>query len=97
MGRRVQTGLLVVAAWALALARITQAAEERGGRVEAADVHLTSSPVLAVVHYCDGSENVIDGKPRSVRFRATATVRTEGGPWTVIEDLCDTRVYLQGR
>lgn len=72
-----------------------QAAKKLGGRVDAADVHVTSSPTLAVAHYYEKGENVIDGKPQPVNIRATTTFRKEGGRWKVIGHHTDTLAYLQ--
>ena len=72
-----------------------QAARKLGGRVDAADVHVTASPTLAVVHYYEKGENVIDGKPQPVDIRATTTFRKEGGQWKVIGHHTDTLAYLQ--
>ena len=72
-----------------------QAAKKLGGKVDPADVHITSSPTLAVVHYYEKGENVIDGKPQPVNIRATTTFRKEGGQWKVIGHHTDTLAYLQ--
>ena len=72
-----------------------QAAKKLGGKVDAADVHVTASPTLAVVHYYEKGENVIDGKPQPVNIRATTTFRKEGGQWKVIGHHTDTLAYLQ--
>ena len=56
-----------------------QAAKKLGGKVNPVDVHITASPTLAVVHYYEKGENVIDGKPQPVNIRATTTFRNEGG------------------
>lgn len=72
-----------------------QAAKKLGGRVDAADVHVTSSPTLAVAHYYEKGENVIDGKPQPVNIRATTTFRKEGGRWKVVGHHTDTLAYLQ--
>ncbi|MFM9024461.1 MAG: YybH family protein [Planctomycetaceae bacterium] len=72
-----------------------QAAKKLGGRVDAADVHVTASPTLAVAHYYEKGENVIDGKPQPVNIRATTTFRKEGGQWKVIGHHTDTLAYLQ--
>jgi ketosteroid isomerase-like protein len=50
---------------------------------------------LAVVHYYEKGENVIDGKPQSVNIRATTTFRNEGGTWKVTGHHTDTLAYLQ--
>ena len=72
-----------------------QAAKKLGGRVDAANVHVTASPTLAVAHYYEKGENVIDGKPQPVNIRATTTFRKEGGRWKVIGHHTDTLAYLQ--
>jgi ketosteroid isomerase-like protein len=72
-----------------------QAARKLGGKVDAADVHVTASPTLAVAHYYEKGENVIDGKPQPVNIRATTTFRKEGGRWKVIGHHTDTLTYLQ--
>ncbi|MFM9058708.1 MAG: YybH family protein [Planctomycetaceae bacterium] len=72
-----------------------QAAKKLGGKVDAADVHVTASPTLAVAHYYEKGENVIDGKPQPVNIRATTTFRKEGGQWKVIGHHTDTLAYLQ--
>ena len=61
-----------------------QAAKKLGGKVDPVDVHITASPTLAVVHYYEKGENVIDGKPQPVNIRATTTFCNEGGKWKVI-------------
>ncbi len=72
-----------------------QAAKKLGGKVDPVDVHITASPTLAVVHYYEKGENVIDGKPQPVNIRATTTFRKEGGQWKVIGHHTDTLAYLQ--
>ena len=72
-----------------------QAAKKLGGKVDPVDVHITASPALAVVHYYEKGENVIDGKPQPVNIRATTTFRNEGGQWKVIGHHTDTLAYLQ--
>ena len=72
-----------------------QAAKKLGGKVDAADVHVTASPTLAVAHYYEKGENVIDGKAQLVNIRATTTFRKEGGQWKVIGHHTDTLTYLQ--
>jgi len=72
-----------------------QAARKLGGKVDPVDVHVTASPTLAVVHYYEKGENVIDGKPQPVSIRATTTFRKEGGHWKVIGHHTDTLAYLQ--
>jgi len=72
-----------------------QAAKKLGGKVDPVDVHITASPALAVVHYYEKGENVIDGKPQPVNIRATTTFRKEGGQWKVIGHHTDTLAYLQ--
>jgi ketosteroid isomerase-like protein len=72
-----------------------QAAKKLGGKVDPVDVHITASPTLAVVHYHEKGENVIDGKPQPVNIRATTTFRKEGGQWKVIGHHTDLLAYLQ--
>jgi ketosteroid isomerase-like protein len=72
-----------------------QAAKKLGGKVDPVDVHVTASPTLAVVHYYEKGENVIDSKPQPVSIRATTTFRKEGGQWKVIGHHTDTLAYLQ--
>jgi ketosteroid isomerase-like protein len=72
-----------------------QAAKKLGGRVDPVDVHITASPTLAVVHYYERGENVIDGKSQPVDIRATTTLRKEGGQWKVIGHHTDTLGYLR--
>ncbi len=72
-----------------------QAAKKLGGKVDPVDVHVTASPVLAVAHYFEKGENVIDGKPQPVSIRSTTTFRKEGGQWKVIGHHTDTLAYLQ--
>ncbi len=72
-----------------------QAAKKLGGKVDAVDMHITASPTLAVVHYYEKGENVIDGKPQPVSIRTTTTFRKEGGHWKVIGHHTDTLAYLQ--
>jgi ketosteroid isomerase-like protein len=72
-----------------------QASKKLAGKVDALDVHVTASPTLAVVHYDEKGENVIDGKQQPVNIRATATFRGEGGQWRVIGHHTDTLAYLQ--
>ena len=72
-----------------------QAARKLGGRVDPVDVHVTASPQLAVAHYFEKGENIIDGKPQPVSIRTTTTVRKEGGQWKVIGHHTDTLPYLQ--
>ena len=73
----------------------TQAAKKLGGKVDPVDVHVTASATLAVVHYWEKGENVIDGKPQPVSIRTTTTLRKEGGHWKVIGHHTDTLAYLQ--
>jgi ketosteroid isomerase-like protein len=72
-----------------------QAAKKLGGKVDPVDVHVTASPTLAVVHYNEKGENVIDGKPQPVNIRTTTTFRKESGQWKVIGHHTDTLEYLQ--
>jgi len=72
-----------------------QAAKKLGGKVDPVDVHITASPTLAVVHYYEKGENVIDGKPQPVSIRATTTFRKEGGQWKVIGHHTDMLSFLQ--
>lgn len=72
-----------------------QAAKKLGGKVDAVDVHITASPTLAVVHYYEKGENVIEGKPQPVNIRATTTFRKEGDKWKVIGHHTDLLAYLQ--
>ena len=72
-----------------------QAAKKLGGKVDPVDVHITASPTLAVVHYYEKGENVVDGKPQPVNIRATTTFRKEGNQWKVIGHHTDTLAYLQ--
>jgi len=72
-----------------------QAAKKLGGKVDPVDVHITASPTLAVVHYYEKGENIINGKPQPVDIRATTTFRKEGGVWKVIAHHTDTLAYLQ--
>jgi D-alanine--D-alanine ligase len=80
---------------ASALSMDKQAAKKLGGRVDPVDVHITASPTLAVVHYYERGENVIDGTPQPVDIRATTTLRKEGGQWKVIGHHTDTLGYLR--
>ena len=72
-----------------------QAAKKLGGKVDPVDVHVTASPALAVAHYYEKGENVIDGKPQPVSIRSTTIFRKEGGQWKVIGHHTDTLAYLQ--
>ena len=72
-----------------------QAAKKLGGKVDPANVHIIASPTLAVVHYEEKGENVIDGKPQPVSIRTTTTFRKEAGVWKVIGHHTDTLAYLQ--
>ncbi|MGI9178244.1 MAG: YybH family protein, partial [Pirellulales bacterium] len=72
-----------------------QAAKKLGGKVDPVDLHVAASPTLAVVHYYEKGENVIDGKPQPVNIRATTTFRKEDGQWKVIGHHTDTLAYLQ--
>jgi ketosteroid isomerase-like protein len=72
-----------------------QAAKKLGGKVDAGDLHITASPTLAIAHYYEKGENVIDGKPQPVNIRTTTTFRKEGGQWKVIGHHTDTLAYLQ--
>jgi len=72
-----------------------QAAKKLGGKVDPVDVHITASPTLAVVHYYEKGENVIDGKPQPVNIRTTTTFRKEAGQWKVIGHHTDVLAYLQ--
>ena len=72
-----------------------QAAKKLGGKVDPVDVHITASPALAVVHYYEKGENVIDGKPQPVSIRTTTTFRKEGGQWNVIGHHTDMLSFLQ--
>jgi len=72
-----------------------QAAKKLGGKVDPVDVRITASPTLAVVHYRETGENVVDGKPQPVNIRATTTFRKEGGKWKVIGHHTDLLAYLQ--
>jgi len=72
-----------------------QAAKKLGGKVDATDMHIVASPHLAVAHYFEKGENVIDGKPQPVSIRTTTTLRKENGEWKVIGHHTDTLAYLQ--
>jgi len=72
-----------------------QASKKLGGKVGAVDLHITASPTLAIAHYYEKGENVIDGKPQPVNIRTTTTLRKEGGQWKVIGHHTDTLAYLQ--
>ena len=72
-----------------------QAERKLGGKVHPVDVHVTASPQLAVAHYYEKGENVIDGKSQPVSIRATTTFRKEAGQWKVIGHHTDTLPYLQ--
>ena len=72
-----------------------QAAKKLGGKVDAVHVHIVASPQLAVAHYVERGENVIDGKPQPVSIRSTTTLRKENGQWKVIGHHTDTLAYLQ--
>ena len=71
------------------------AAAKLGGRVDVADLHMITSPTLAIAHYYEKGENVIDGKPQPVLIRTTTTFRKENGQWKVIGHHTDTLAYLQ--
>ena len=58
-------------------------------------MHVVASPQLAVAHYVEKGENVIDGKPQPVSIRTTTTLRKENGKWMVIGHHTDTLAYLQ--
>jgi ketosteroid isomerase-like protein len=72
-----------------------QAAKKLGGKVDATDMHVVASPSLAVAHYYEKGENVIDGRPQPVSIRTTTTLRKENGTWKVIGHHTDTLAYLQ--
>jgi len=72
-----------------------QAALKLGGKVVAEDVHVAASPTLAVVHYMEKGENMVDGKPQAVSLRTTTTFRKEGGRWKVIGHHTDTLPFLK--
>jgi ketosteroid isomerase-like protein len=72
-----------------------QASKKLGGKVDAVDMHITASSTLAIAHYYEKGENVIDGKPQRVSIRTTTTFRKEGGQWKVIGHHTDTLAYLQ--
>ena len=72
-----------------------QAALKLGGKVVVEDLHVTSGPALAVAHYDEKGENVIDGKTQPVSIRTTTTFRKAGGRWKVIGHHTDTLAYLQ--
>jgi ketosteroid isomerase-like protein len=72
-----------------------QAAKKLSGKVDPVDLHVTASPTLAVVHYYEKGENVIDGKPQPVNIRVTTTFRKEGGQWKVIGHHTDMLPFLQ--
>jgi len=72
-----------------------QAARKLGGKVDPVDVHVTASPQLAVAHYYEKGENILDGKPQPVSIRTTTTLRKENGQWKVIGHHTDTLAYLQ--
>jgi len=72
-----------------------QAARKLGGKVVVADLHLTVAPTLAVAHYVEKGENIIDGTPQPVFIRTTTTFRKEAGQWKVIGHHTDTLAYLQ--
>ena len=72
-----------------------QAARKLGGKVVAADVHVTASPQLAVAQYHEQGENVIDGKPQPVSIRSSTVFRRENGQWKVIHHQTDALAYLQ--
>ena len=72
-----------------------QAVKKLGGKVDPVDLHVTASPTLAIVHYYEKGENVIDGKPQAVNIRTTTTFRKEGSQWKVFSHHTDTLAYLQ--
>ena len=65
------------------------------GRPAGYQRHVVASPQLAVAHYYEKGENVIDGKPQPVSIRTTTTLRKENGKWMVIGHHTDTLAYLQ--
>ena len=66
-----------------------------GGKVVVADMHLTVAPTLAVAHYVETGETIIDGTPQPVFIRTTTTFRKEAGQWKVIGHHTDTLAYLE--
>jgi ketosteroid isomerase-like protein len=72
-----------------------QAARKLGGKVVVEDLHVTVAPTLAVAHYFEKGENVVDGKPQPVFIRATTTFRKEADQWKLIGHHTDTLAYLQ--
>ena len=72
-----------------------QASKKLGGKVDAVDMHITASSTLAIAHYYEKGENVIDGKPQRVSIRTTTTFRKEDGQWKVIGHHTDMLAYLR--
>ena len=72
-----------------------QAARKLRGKVDPTDLHITASPALAVAHYYEKGENIVDGKPQPVSIRTTTTFRKEDGQWKVIGHHTDMLAYLR--
>ncbi|MEI6500461.1 MAG: hypothetical protein WCP21_05460, partial [Armatimonadota bacterium] len=62
---------------------LRQAAMKLGGRVDATDLHVTASPQLAVAHYREKGENVIDGRPQPVPISFKGEIKREDNDYGV--------------
>jgi ketosteroid isomerase-like protein len=71
-----------------------QAAMKLGGKVEPKEIHVTVGHELAVVHNYEVGTNVVDGKPTTVRIRATNIYRKEDGKWKMIGHHTDVLPFL---
>jgi ketosteroid isomerase-like protein len=71
-----------------------QAAMKLGGKVEPQNIHITVGQDLAVVHNYEVGENVVDGKPTTVKIRATNLYRKEKGEWKMMGHHTDLLPFL---
>ncbi|WP_417380963.1 YybH family protein [Gimesia sp.] len=66
-----------------------------GGKVEAAEMHITVGPKLAIVSNFEIGHNVgPDGKVEKVKIRATSLFRKENGMWKMIGHHTDLLPFL---
>jgi len=74
---------------------IFQANKKLGGKVSPSDIHVVVGQTLAVVTNYEVGQNVdADGKPISVKIRATNTYRKENGQWKMIAHHTDLLPWL---
>jgi ketosteroid isomerase-like protein len=73
-----------------------QAALKLGGKVDAADMHVTVGHDIAVTsNYEQGENTDAKGEPQKVSIRATNVFRKEGGEWKMIGHHTDILPFLE--